>query len=117
MKTELFFVEVGVILDKENEEFDCYTIRDFYDDEFAFYDENRLTFLDYEHAKKYADDYVNRGVNRTYAIIHNAICDITDDEYDDIICNAYCEYSLDNFDKKDVLYFIHKENKEIIKEI
>ena len=55
MKKQLYFVEVGVLLNPNDKEFDYYHINGFYDDEFGFYDENRLTYLNYDEAKEYID--------------------------------------------------------------
>lgn len=117
MKQHLYFVEVGVLLTKDDTEFDCYTISNFYNDKFGFFDENRLTFLTEAQALKYANDYVNNGVEYTYAFIHDSIENIDEDDLREIVEACYCEYSLENPHKKDIIYFIYKEKGKIIKEI
>jgi len=65
-KITLYFVEVGVLLNKKCEDFVDYSQA--YDCEHAFYDENFVLFLDSASATEYALAYVVKGVNRTYAI-------------------------------------------------
>ena len=67
--TPLYFVEVGVLLDKEYEEYDYYAV-DLCGKTLSLYDENRLAFFDLEEAKKYASLYLLGGVVNTYAIIY-----------------------------------------------
>ena len=64
---DLYKVEVGVLLDKDNEEYGCYN--GVYDKLNSYYDENVVFELDYLKALEYAKNYVENGVNGTYAII------------------------------------------------
>lgn len=109
MRKELFFVEVGVLLNKEHPEFDCYKIRNFYE-EFGFYDENKLTFLTYKEAENYANEYIDDGVNTTYGIVYSEFCKITDEELQEIKDYAYCEYSLEPPEHDTTLYFAYKKD-------
>ena len=68
----LYFVEVGVLLTEENEEYDSYQINGFHE-EYGFYDENRCAYFDFKRAKEYADKYVADGVIGTYAVIHYTV--------------------------------------------
>ena len=110
MKKKVYLVEVGVLLDKDHPEYECYTIKDFFDNYCAFYDENRLCFFDYKQAQEYAEFYVNTGVVNTYAIVHTDIFNLTDEEIEEIENNASCEY-IDNPTKESTLFFKYK-NKE-----
>ena len=110
MKKELFFVEVGVLLTPDDKEFDYYKINEFFDDRFGFYDENRLTFLNYDKAERYVKNYINEGVEKTYGFVHSVICNITDEELQEIADFKYCEASLCNPTRKNVEYFAYKEN-------
>lgn len=115
-KISIYTLEVGVLLDKNNEEFDCYTISDFYDDKWGFYDENRIAFFDENKARRYANDYVVKGVDRTYAVLHyeeRNLDDIEDKEIVSIECNGYMEYYY-NPNKDNTLLFIHKDKEEKI---
>ena len=64
---KIYYIECGILLDKDDKEFDCYNM--VFDKKHGFYDE----FIDFaenlESAKKICDDYVNNGVNNTYGII------------------------------------------------
>lgn len=84
MKKLVYCVEVGIVLDKNDEEFDCYTIGDFFDDCYGFYDENRVLTFDYQQAVDFAEYYVKNGVINTYAIIHNDIFNFDDKDIEDI---------------------------------
>ena len=116
MEKELFFVEVGVLLDKEHPEFEYYKIRNFYE-EFGFYDENKLTFLTYAEAENYANNYIKSGVNTTYGIVYSFICNIDDNDLEEIELFAYCEASLEPPEHETTLYFAYKDNNENIKTI
>lgn len=116
MKKELFILEVGVLLQPDNEEFDCYNITGFYENVYGFYDENVCVFLDYDKAKKYAGFYVKEGVDNTYAYIRNETYNLDEEDLKNI--EDSLSYDIDyNFTEKDVIYFIRKENNNIIKEI
>lgn len=66
LKFNVYKVEVGVLLDKDNEEYDFYL---YYDKKHSYYEENSVLFLDYNMALEYAKEYVDNGVNGTYSII------------------------------------------------
>ena len=109
MKRELFFVEVGVLLDPEHEEWPYYNIKGFYDGQLSFYDEDRCAYKTYKEAIEYAYSYILEGVEKTYAIIHSYAVDVEDDEI---------EYmDIDNPEKECVLYFAYKKDGKIITEI
>jgi len=74
MGKEIFRLDAGILLDKNDPEFECYN--NVYTKEFGFYDEWQSLYLDYGEAKKDADDYIKDGVNKTYAVISS------DGEYD-----------------------------------
>ena len=67
LKFHVYQIEVGVFLDKDNAEYDCYN--EVYDKKHSYYDENVVFTLDYMQAVEYAKNYVNNGVNGTYAIV------------------------------------------------
>ena len=113
MKKHLYFVEVGVLMDESNEDFASYKIMGFHE-ELAFYDENKLTFLTKQKAIDYAMDYIIRGVEKTYAILYDYICDIKKEELQEIKDSIYCEYSL-SMPIETITDFYYKKNNEIIK--
>lgn len=117
MEKELFFVEIGLLLKKGDEWFDYYNIENFYQNEYGFYDYNRLTFFDYNKARKYVEKWLEEETENHYAFIHNGLFDIIDEQEQEINDCAYCEYSLDNPQPQDVIYFARKEKDKIIIEI
>lgn len=114
MKKNLYFVEVGILLTPNDDDFACYQINDFHR-ELGFYDENKLTFLTQQEANDYAMDYVKSGINNTYAILYDYNCNITKDQLQEIKDFKSCEYSLD-MSINDITEFIYKQNNEIIRE-
>ena len=95
MEKHLYCCEVGVLIPPtETIIFDDYTIKNFHDKEWGFYDENKLTFLDKEKAKEYAEYYVKVGVDKTYAILYDFIENVEDEELEEIRTSMYCETSL-----------------------
>ena len=113
MKQTLYFVEVGVLLDHTDKEYECYKINGFHDTIFGFYDENKLTFLTLKEAKEYADNYIKDGVNKTYAIIYSFVCNIDDNDLEEITQHAYCEYSLEPPQLDTTLYFAFKNYNKL----
>lgn len=69
LKFPLYKVEVGVLWneDEKMEDYDCYN--KVYDKRYGYFDENVAFELDYSQALNYAKQYVENGVNGTYAII------------------------------------------------
>ena len=63
----LYKVEVGVLLQENNKEFNDYAC--VYDKKHAYYDENTLFFTNKSKAIAWAKKYVHRGVARTYAVV------------------------------------------------
>ena len=113
MKQTLYFVEVGVLLDHTNKEYEYYKINGFHDTIFGFYDENKLTFLSLKDAKEYADNYINDGVDKTYAIIYSFVCNIDDNDLEEIITSKCCEYSLEPPQLDTTLYFAYKTDNKL----
>ena len=85
----IYKVEVGVLLDKDNEMFDAYSC--VYDKQHGYYDENVAMFLDKDEAKKYAFSYVNNGVENTYGIVSELSCDFTDEQISEIKDQNYTD--------------------------
>jgi hypothetical protein len=113
MEQELYFVEVGVLLDPNDKEFEWYNIKGFFEGELGFYDEDRCAYKTYKEAKEYADKYIDEGVDKTYAIIHSYSVDVEDEDIDNL--------DIDNPEMDCVLYFAYKRDKQffvdIIKEV
>lgn len=71
MKINVICLDVGVLLTKDNKEFDHYSR--FYDHKYGYYDEDQMPYKEKDLAKaiKYAREYVAEGVDMTYAVITN----------------------------------------------
>lgn len=67
MTINIYKVEVGVLLSKDNEEYEDYN--GVYDKQHGFYDENVSFFTDKDEAVDYAKKYVADGIINTYAIV------------------------------------------------
>ena len=116
MKKLVYCVEVGIVLDKNYEEFDCYTIGDFFDDCYGFYDENRVLTFDYQQAIDYAKDYVKNGVINTYAIIHSDIFNFDKKDIKDIENWGYADdYIFNPTIESTSLFLLKNENNKIEK--
>lgn len=114
MKRLVYCVEVGVLLKQDNEEFDYYTIKGFFDDYCAFYDENRVLFFDYEKALNYAKKYVENGVVNTYAVVHYDIFNFSDDDIKNIEEYGYADdYIFNPTIETTNFYTIKNEKNEI----
>lgn len=113
MTKNLYFCEVGVLLDSNHPDFDYYSISTM-PKEFGYYDENKLTYFTKEESYDYARKYVESGVEKTYAICYDFVCKhLTDEELEEIENVAYCEYSLEPPTLETTTLFIYKENGEI----
>ena len=111
----LYFVEVGVLLNKDAEEFESYQINGFHK-EFGFYDENRCAFFDLKEAIKYGEEYVKDGVCGTYAILQEDeinIDDLSDRALLDIL-NSACYDDIPSPSKECVMGFIYKREDNTI---
>ena len=105
LKFYIYKIEVGVLLDEDNNEYNCYS--QVYDKQHAFYDENVAFEIDYNLALKYANDYVNNGVNGTYAIINRLEyeSDVVDDTMYMVNCiigGGYIDDYIDRFSSEEL---------------
>jgi len=126
MRFYIYKVEVGVLLNKDNSDFECYN--NVYDKLNAYYDENVSFELDYNMALEYAKSYVDKGVNGTYAIISKIEFDSVYYKFDmeetmnmvhTILGGGYIDDYTDIFDRdnlystNNIVYSIYKtKNKE-----
>ena len=96
-------LEVGVLLDKDDEEFEFYSVA--YDHEHGYYDESYMNALEenFEELKSKGLAYVEDGVPNTYAIITKIGVDGTKE--DDYIQNAIEEIEEQSFIDDSVDFF------------
>lgn len=114
MKEKLYFVEVGVLILPNNEEFYNYTIPNIYDNEFGFYDENRLAFLSYKEALDFLNNYVNNGIFMTYGMMWDSMENLTDEQKQEIIDFNSFDYITMPYKIDDILIFKYKNKSNTI---
>jgi len=112
MKTELYRVETGILLDKKDPDFECYN--KVYTKEHGFYDECVTILFDYKNAREYADTVIKESNDTTYAVITSDIFNITEEQVKEIetegVFKGIQEFG---FEKSDMIYFAYKEKKKI----
>ena len=116
MTNILYKVEVGILLTKDHPEFNSYN--HVYTKDFGFYDEDVSVFSSYAKAKDEADNYIESGVNMTYAIITSDYYKTSDTDerlVADLLSGERCLDSSWNFGyaEDDILYFAYKEDGNI----
>lgn len=100
-----YLIDVGILLSKNDEEFESYAI--VYDKKYGYYDEDQFYLPKKEEAMNYAKTYVKDGVDNTYAVI--SLTELPDD-FDFTNCELGSEYYLLN----DVVYSVAKINEKIM---
>jgi len=114
----IYELEVGVHLNKNNEEYESYAISGTTPTtELGYYNENNLSYLEYAKAKEYADEYVKRGVNNTYAFITSDIYNLDDIDIESVENNAYFEHDINIPNISEWLYYTYKDENGNIKTI
>ena len=112
MKTNVILLDVGVLLTKDNEEFDYYA--SVYDHEYGYYDEDQTAYKESDLAKAIRDAklYVVDGVDMTYAVI------TTQGQINYVGDTLETEWVLDDFTYKaeDVIFSVAKINGKIIED-
>ena len=118
-KYEAYQFEVGVLLDKDDPEYECYN--EVWDYKNGYYNENWGFTKKYDEALEFIDNYVKNGNNNTYGIIsfikvteeefnsiYNGSSEIIDMDYDlgNVICSKY-----KNKDNEIIENFIDKNTK------
>lgn len=100
-----YLLDEGILLTKNDSEFESYNC--VYDKKYGYYDEEQSYIKILNEAIKEAKNYVENGVENTYAIVSNTTLD---DDTDINDCPAECEeYIVDN-----VVFSIAKINGTII---
>ena len=111
---KVYMVEVGVLLNKDDHEFESYNC--VWDKLWGYYDENHLFFFDKNEAINYAKEYVDSGVKTTYAVV---VCDDAelDEEEIEEINNSAALYEYEYFlDIKSYVYSLYKDENNKLHE-
>ena len=104
---EAYLVEVGVLLTKEDEDYDAYC--GVYDLKYGYYDENQFYMKEKEKAIKYAKKYAKKGIDRTYGIV--SITSLPDDfDFEKEIVEG------ESYNLKDVVFSNVKIGDEILED-
>lgn len=108
MKCFLISCDVGILLTKEDKEFDFYSC--VYDHKYGYYDENQIVYKkeSTNEAIEYAKQYVNDGVDMTYAVITDQGQHHRDEPFDDGDITNF------TYNSEDVIYSIAKIDGEIV---
>ena len=101
---KVFLVEVGILLDETDKEFDAYST--VYDKKHGYFDENQFYIKDKFDAIKQVDEYVKQGNDGTYGIVSETY---VNDDLEDFNYVIEEEYLLD-----DVVYSIAKNNGQVV---
>lgn len=100
-----YLLEEGILLDKTSEEFDWYN--QCYDKAYGYYDELQMYVKKKEDAVVSAKEYVENGVENTYAIV--SVTDVPDDtDFDDVDVEGE-DYLVEN-----ICYSVAKINGTIV---
>lgn len=102
-----YLVDAGVLLSDEHEEFDKYS--NVYDECYGYYDEVQYYVKDKEEALKQAKEYVDNGIDSTYAVVSE-----TNIPYDYDFENGYIEG--ESYNTADVVYSVTKINGELVED-
>lgn len=104
--------EVGVMLNKEDEEYECYSCS--WDKKHGYYDENTGFTKTYEEVYNYVKNYVESGVRNTYGIISEIT--ISKEAFDSIY-NGFSERINMNYDLEKIIYSLYQnEEGQIIED-
>ena len=126
---KLYKVEVGVLLTKDNHDYESYSQA--YDKQRAYYDENVAFFHNKKNAKEYLKNYVFFGVVGTYGILSELVYNqdeigYTDEDTKRILkdiddCGIFEDYidifGEDLYDTKNVIFTRYKKSQKVFKKI
>lgn len=96
-----YLVDVGVLLSDDHKEFDFYS--SVYDKQYGYFDENQYYVKDLADALKQAKEYVDKGVDNTYAVVSE-----TNIPYDYDFDSG--EFGPESYHLEDVVYSAAKIN-------
>lgn len=117
MSINLIGIEVGVLLDSSDEEFDAYSINN-PNLPYGFYDENQYVEKEacLEKARKEVISYVENGVEGTYGIISQQFSARDEEECNEFVSgNLAYQFDYTFFrNKKDILYSVCKKDSKIV---
>ena len=108
MEQHIYNVELGVIKEPPDDQWELFRINGFFDD-VGFELKYTRTYFDKQSAVEIAEKYIEEGVEKSYALLYDYDADLDDDEIDDILENQIYEFSCD-FKIEDITDLIYKVN-------
>ena len=87
---KIYMVEVGVEIDKKNDEYDNYLMNINGFDRYL-YDENVVAFLNKNKALDFLNEYVDNGVENTYGVLWDVYRELEDYEKKEVVNQGYLE--------------------------
>ena len=109
-KYEVYQIEVGILLEKDDPEYECYN--KVWDYKHGYYNEDWGFYKKIEEAKNYITNYVKDGCKNTYGIISKI--SVPKEAYD--ICEEDTVWVDMDYDLGNVIYNVYKNNKDEIVE-
>ncbi len=106
-QTYIYLVDVGVLIHKGEHEFEDYS--GVYNHQYGFYDEDQWYVRSEQEAIQIAKEYVNDGVENTYAVVSQEAIDDDFDEDLEELEPSYHEYIMDS-----VIYSAAKMDSKIV---
>lgn len=100
---EVFLVDEGILLNRDDESFEMYAYA--YDNQYGYYDEDQFYVKSRKDAIKQAKEYVEDGVENTYAVVSNSY--VSDD-------NDLSILEDESYLPEDVIYSVAKINGNIV---
>lgn len=104
---KIYQVEVGILLDKNDIEYDCYS--NVWDHKNGYYDENYLFYITEREAKEFIGNYIKKGNVTTYGILSELLVD--KQSYEEVKDGMGAGFIDMNYDIRNVIYSAYK-NKE-----
>lgn len=105
MRKLSYLVDEGVLLTKEDEEFESYS--SIYDKKYGYYDEGQYYVKREEDAIAAAKAYVENGVDHTYAVVSKTVLPDDFDYYDQCVED-------ETYLAEDVIYSVAKIDGKIV---
>ena len=109
MKKEVYMVEVGQLYPKYTDGLESY--ENFWDKEYAYYDENEAFFIDKSKAFLFAHQFIDDSPAHPYCVISKDIVNLTDEQLAEIeqIGVFFEPEAYDFFNTNNLIYSCHKD--------
>lgn len=119
-KKFVYAITIGELIDKDDPRYNAYTYKDFYPNEFSFFDMSRMFTFSKGHAAKEIIKFVERFIlepNDAYIIVLGGYLDLSDKDIVDILQDNTCSCGVLNPTKDTCEYFAYITDHELITKI